>query len=142
MNEKSNIYGGLRGTFNNEESPSSEKHESNLLTPVSTFRTTFASVSLHMTDRIRLLRFPQSDVSDIQNLVRSSWQRGIQDLRVYDQSNEIKLCGNPWSQNYGDQRTEARRLVKGLLQGLFDMGWILRAAVDISKKEFDKGRPD
>jgi hypothetical protein len=26
-----------------------------------------------------------------------------------------------------------------LLQGLFDMGWVLKAAVDISKKKFDKG---
>lgn len=91
-----------------------------------------------MTDRIRLLRFPEADIPRIQGIIKYSWQRGIQDLRVYDQSNEIKLYGNPWSASGSTQKPEARRLVMGLLQGLFDMGWVLKAAVDISKKEFDK----
>lgn len=141
-NKQSSYGGGLRGTFKdtNEVPPSYGKFESNQLMPVSTFRTRFACVSLHMTDRIRLLRFPEADVIHIQDIVRSSWQRGIQELRLYDESNEIKLWGNPWSSSYGNQRREARRLMMGLLQGLFDKGWILKAAVDISKKEFDKGR--
>jgi hypothetical protein len=140
MNEKSNMFsGGLRGNFN-EGPPSYGKSENNPLAQVSSFRTRFASVSLHMTDRIRLLRFPEGDVSRIQGIIRSSWQRGIQDLRVYDQSNEIKLHGNPWGQNYATaQKLDARRLMMGLIRGLFDMGWILKAAVDISKKEYDKG---
>lgn len=27
----------------------------------------------------------------------------------------------------------------GLLRGVFEMGWVLKAAVDVSKKEYDKG---
>lgn len=139
MNEKRSFHGGgLRGNFNDELPPSYGKAEDNPLTPTS-FRTKFACVSLHMTDRIRLLRFPEADIPRIQGIIKYSWQRGIQDLRVYDQSNEIKLYGNPWSASGSTQKPEARRLVMGLLQGLFDMGWVLKAAVDISKKEFDKG---
>jgi hypothetical protein len=138
MNEKSSPFGGsLRGTFNNEVPPTYGKVENNPLIPVSSFRTTFACVSLHMRDRIRLLRFPAGDISRIHGIIKSSWQRGIQDIRIYDESNEIKLHGTPWSGS--SQRPEARWLVMGLLQGLFDMGWVLKASVDISKKEFDKG---
>lgn len=140
MNEKeSSSSRGLGGIVNNEVPPSYGNSENNALTPVSSFRTTFACVSLHMRDRIRLLRFPGADVARIQDIIKSSWQRGIQNLRVYDQSNEIKLHGTPWSASGRSQKPEARRLVMVLLQGLFDMGWILKASVDICKKEFDKG---
>lgn len=137
--ERSSYSAGFRGTFDNEVPPSYGKSENNPLMQTSSFHTTFACVSLHMTDRIRLIRFPEGDVPRIQGIIRSSWQRGIQDLRVYDQSNEIKLNGNPWSAYGSTRKSEARRLVIGLLQGLFDMGWVLKAAVDVSKKEFDKG---
>jgi hypothetical protein len=139
MNEKGTSHGGLRGTFNNDVPPSYGKASSDTLMPVSSFRTRFACVSLHMTDRIRLLRFPDADVPRIQGIIKDSWPRGIQDIRLYDQSNEIKLHGNPWSASGSSQKSEARWLVKGLLRGLFDMGWVLKAAVDISKKEYDKG---
>ena len=132
---------GLRGIFADTGivPPSYGQNETSPLVPVSTFRTSFASVSVHMRDRIRLLRFPESDIQRIQEIIRSSWPRGIQDLRPYDQSKEIKLHGNPWASNHDSQKLEARRLVMGLLQGLFDMGWVLKMAVDVSKKEFDKG---
>ncbi|KAK9375221.1 uncharacterized protein V1513DRAFT_431098 [Lipomyces chichibuensis] len=103
------------------------------------FRTKFASLSMHMTDRIRLLRFPDRDVTQILNIIRLSWPRGIQDTRDYDAAKEVKLYGRPWSlSSWGAERTEARRLICQILHGLFDMGWILQASVDISKKEYDK----
>src|SRR6266536_5263108 len=104
---------------------------------VPAFRTTFACLSMHMRDRIRLLRFPAQDVTQIQEIIRRAWPRGIQDIRVYDASNEFKLYGNPWSpSSWSDERTDARRLIYRILSGLFDMGWILKASVDISKKEY------
>lgn len=145
MDEKrSSRGGGLRGTFNDDVPPSypykSETNSnSNTLTPTPSFRTRFACISLHMTDRIRLLRFPDADIPRIQAIVKHSWPRGIQDLRTYDQSHELKLKGNPWSASGRDQKSEARWLVMGLLRGVFEMGWVLKAAVDVSKKEYDKG---
>ncbi|KAK9371464.1 uncharacterized protein V1513DRAFT_455682 [Lipomyces chichibuensis] len=103
------------------------------------FRTTFASLSMHMTDRIRLLRFSDRDVTQILNIIRDAWPRGIQDYRDYDAAKEVKLYGNPWSCSaWSDEKTEARRLLCQILRGLFDMGWILQASVDISKKKYDK----
>lgn len=106
------------------------------------FQTSFACVSLHMTDRIRLLRFPSEHVQQITSIVNHAWARGIQATRPYDASDEIKLKGNPWSSSngfWGDDKVQARRLVCAILGGLFDLGWILKASVDISKKEYDKG---
>jgi hypothetical protein len=104
------------------------------------FRTTFACLSMHMRDRIRLLRLPPQDVAQILEIIRQAWPRGIQATRVYDEADEVKLHGAPWrTGNFGDDKVNARRLVCALLRGLFDMGWMLKAAVGISKKEFDKG---
>ena len=105
----------------------------------SVFRTTFASVSLHMTDRIRLLNFPREEQSHIKTAVESAWERGIQDERMYGSSYELKLRGNPWGTHVRDQSVfESRKLMCSILGGLFDLGWVLKAAVDVSKKEFDK----
>ncbi|KAK9245093.1 hypothetical protein V1506DRAFT_539163 [Lipomyces tetrasporus] len=108
-------------------------------TSVPVFRTTFACLSMHMSDRIRLLRFPARDVAKIREIIRRGWLRGIQDTRVYDAAEEIKLYGNPWrASSWNDEKMDARRLVCQILCGLFDLGWVLQAAVDISKKEYDK----
>jgi hypothetical protein len=136
---------GLHNPIPDDVPPSYSKPETsqNGLTPtLSPFRTRFACISLHMTDRIRLLRFPSTDIPPIRTIIAQSWPRGIQDLRNYDQSSEMKLHGNPWSTSAREQKTEARGLVMGLLAGLFEMGWVLKASVDVSKKEYDKGTCD
>ncbi|KAK9343194.1 hypothetical protein V1522DRAFT_413927 [Lipomyces starkeyi] len=64
------------------------------------FRTTFASL----------------DVTQIQDIIRRAWPRGIQDTRVYDAAKEVKLYGNPWSvSSWGAEKTEARRLLCQIL---------------------------
>ncbi|PGH00220.1 hypothetical protein GX51_05917 [Blastomyces parvus] len=104
------------------------------------FRTNFASVSLHMTDRIRFLGFPSADVTRIYEIIRGCWPKGIQSTREYGPSNEIRLLGSPWrpSSWFEDEKTAARRLVCGLLRGLYEMGWVLKASVDVLKKEGNK----
>lgn len=104
------------------------------------FRTTFACVSMHMRDRLRFLGFSQTELTQIQEIVRQGWARGIQDTRNYDVSYEIKLHGHPWGGSWSAaERVEPRRVVCRLLEGLMGLGWVLKASVDISKKEFDKG---
>ncbi|KAK9433308.1 hypothetical protein V1505DRAFT_156070 [Lipomyces doorenjongii] len=143
MNEKRALGFG-EGRDSHKEDPSLKlpnytTRESGQPTSATAFRTTFACLSMHMRDRIRLLRFPDKDVTQIQEIIRLSWTRGIQDTRVYDAAKEIKLYGNPWSpSSWSDEKTEARRLICNILHGLFDMGWVLKASVDISKKEYDK----
>lgn len=145
MNDKRALLSDQTGDLGKEKDlpPEYPAYSTNALerpTSSTSFRTTFASVSLHMRDRIRLLRFSARDVDQIQELIKRSWPKGIQETRLYDQAHEIKLRGNPWHpSNWNDERTQARRLMCRTLEGLFDMGWVLKASVDISKKEFDKG---
>ncbi|KAF4626030.1 hypothetical protein G7Y89_g12131 [Cudoniella acicularis] len=101
------------------------------------FRTSFASLSLHRTDRIRLLQFPPSDIEAIRGIIQRSWSNGIQDQRPYSVSYEFKLYGNPW-RGQGSDAIPARTLMRDIFAHLFSQGWILHASTDISKKEFDK----
>ncbi|KAK9241288.1 hypothetical protein V1525DRAFT_335067 [Lipomyces kononenkoae] len=103
------------------------------------FRTIFACLSMHMTDRLRFLRFPKRDVSQVEAAIQRFWSRGIQDTRTYGESYEVKLHGHPWRPtSWGNEKIDACRLICQILNSLFDMGWVLKASVDISTKEFDK----
>ncbi|KAK2880130.1 hypothetical protein FQN49_000544 [Arthroderma sp. PD_2] len=100
--------------------------------PATEFRTTFACLSMHMTDRIRLLRFPVTLIPELIEMVRKGWPKGIHTPREYGQSLEIKMKGNPWSPNsWGDSRVDARRLIARILDGLYLRGWIIKTSVDI-----------
>lgn len=108
------------------------------LTPTySAFSTTFASLSLHQSDRIRLLKFPDHDIAAIRQVIKTSWPFGLQNERVYGPSHEFKLYSNPW---YGQSKdaVPSRVIMREILAYLFKVGWILHASVDISKKELDK----
>ncbi|TKA70579.1 hypothetical protein B0A49_04389 [Cryomyces minteri] len=99
--------------------------------------TTFASVSLHMSDRLRLLRFPPTHIQAITRTIQSSWGQGIQIESNYYGAHEFKLHGRPWD-GKGSQADGARVLMCRLLESLFNLGWILSAATDVSKKQYDK----
>ncbi|KAF2688521.1 hypothetical protein K458DRAFT_414268 [Lentithecium fluviatile CBS 122367] len=101
------------------------------------FQTRFASLSLHMTDRLRFLRFPQEVIQACQQTVALTWRRGIQAARPYGRSFELKLNGNPW-RGQGDQAMEARRLMYALLGRLHSLGWVMTLSTDVSKKGMDK----
>ncbi|KAH8676481.1 hypothetical protein BGZ60DRAFT_258793 [Tricladium varicosporioides] len=103
----------------------------------SAFRTSFASLSLHQSDRIRLLQFPQSDIAAIKSIIQRSWPKGLQDERPYSVSYEFKLYGNPW-RGQGSDAIPARIIMREIFAFLFSQGWILHASTDVSKKEFDK----
>lgn len=107
--------------------------------PPSYFTTSFASLSLHMTDRIRLLDFPQEIVDLVRNVLQRNWQRGIQQECVYYGSYEFKLYGRPWSISMDVQQAiDARRLIRHLFAALYDVGWILALSTDVSRKQADK----
>jgi hypothetical protein len=103
----------------------------------SSFRTSFASISLHKTDRIRLLQFPPEDIAAIRAIIKQNWGSGIQDERTYANSHEFKCIGNPWS-GQGADSIPARILMCGILAYLYSCGWILTASTDISKSILEK----
>lgn len=103
------------------------------------FRTTFGSVSLHMSDRIRFVQFPKEDLEVIRATIRRCWPRGIQDERPYSASYEFKLRGGPWSgSGTGPDAVPALILMREVLASLYSMGWIMTASTDISRKKLDK----
>ena len=110
------------------------------VTSNSIISTRFGCVALSMTDRIRLINIPTDVVAEVEKAVRNAWRKGIQQTRHYGSSYEIKLHGRPWSYSrMSDHMIEPKRLVTRVLQTLFDSGWVMKAAVDVSQKERDKG---
>ena len=105
--------------------------------PPPPFQTRFASLSMHMNDRLRFLRFPPEIISHLRRTILSTWPQGIQYERPYGPSHEIQLRGYPW-QGTGSEAFEARRLMKGLLATLHSIGWVLNLNTDISKTQYDK----
>lgn len=111
---------------------------------------TLASLSLHMTDRIRMLRFPASTIEAVRKVIVANWPRGIQAVRLYAGSHEFKLRGKPWSVkpvpvNQGpdiddptDEAMAAVRLMKGVLEELYNEGWVLHTSTNCLKKEYSK----
>lgn len=100
-------------------------------------RPPFAALSLHKTDRIRLLQFPASEISYLRAALNTSWPPGVQEERRHVGSYEFKLHGNPWSGQSSDA-IPARILMTGILSCLFSAGWILTASTDVSSSVFDK----
>lgn len=99
-------------------------------------RTRLACVSLHMNDRIRFLNFSTEEIRSLRDGLTTVWS--IQDVRSYGGAEEFKFKNYPWlGKANGDD--QSRRHIKRMLQTLYDMGWVLQAAVDISKKSFDEG---
>lgn len=101
------------------------------------FRTNFACVSLHMSDRIRLMQFPPEVCDAVRNSLRQSWPMGIQGEREYYGSLEFKMKGYPWSPA-GEDAIHARRLTRGIMATLYSYGWILYISSDVSMKQGDK----
>jgi hypothetical protein len=101
------------------------------------FQTRFASVSMHMEDRLRFLHFPDQTFNICRQVVHTTWKRGIQEEREYGGSMEIKLYGHPW-RGSGEESVDARRLICAILGALHSQGWVLTLSTDISKKNWDK----
>lgn len=101
------------------------------------FKTKFACMTLNRRDRIRLLNFPQPEALAVQEVIKSVWRLGIQLVRPYGQSCEIKVNGNPW-QHDSAGNDDSRRLVLRMFERLFDMGWVHQAAIDITGKVTSK----
>lgn len=92
-----------------------------------------ACVSLSHDDRIRFLNFSTNEIVSFRDALATIWP--IQAVRFNGGAMEIKFKGTPWLCNGGN----SRRLIKGMLQRMYAMGWVLQAAVDISKRMFEEG---
>jgi hypothetical protein len=88
-------------------------------------------------DRLRLIRFTQQEVQEVRIAIQNSWPKGIQEERNYYGAHEFKLKGYPWS-GQGTEAVPSRFLTCTVLQTLWNLGWVLVASTDVSKKQLDK----
>lgn len=95
------------------------------------------TISLNMTDRIRLIGVPPNLGPIIRDAIKRGWGNGIQSEREYHGTHEFKLSGNPWY-GTGDEAVMSRRLVAYILTAMAANGWNLIQSSDVSKKPGDK----
>lgn len=100
--------------------------------------TKLACLSLHMSDRIRLLNFHPEHIRIITDVVRANASKGVQDVRLYDESTEIKLGGYPWMRGgyrpLHEDRVGAIKVTIAVLRTLYELGWVVQFASDIWRK--------
>jgi len=102
------------------------------------FRTHFACLTLNESDKLRFINFPVDVNLALTHVVETAWPEGIHTPRPYGAAHEIKCHGYPWRTSYSGKNT-SRRLMRRIFEALYDRGWVLQAAVDLSNKEGDKG---
>ncbi|KAI8821871.1 uncharacterized protein EV422DRAFT_527370 [Fimicolochytrium jonesii] len=98
--------------------------------------TSFCCISLHESDKLRLLNVPQELIPDFAALLTRSWQKGVQRVQRYGPSLEYKLSGRPW-RGQGDDAITCRLLARDILSFMFSRGWRLAVSTDLSKKQGD-----
>ena len=107
-----------------------------------TFPTSFACVAVSLRDRINFINIPPYDVQEVERAIAVLWPRGIQNAWQNGPSYEIQFSGNPWTHYpyVTAELIDARVLFCGLLQALFERGWMLKGSADIFQKEKDSGQ--
>ncbi|KAF4501087.1 hypothetical protein FAGAP_2672 [Fusarium agapanthi] len=101
------------------------------------FQTQFACMTFNMFDRIRLINFTEAEVSAIKEVVAARWSPGLSHVQPYGESMEFRLRGSPWLHRSGGN-DDSRRLMLRILEKLFDMGWVLQGAMEITLKSESK----
>ncbi|KAB5558160.1 hypothetical protein GE09DRAFT_1058224 [Coniochaeta sp. 2T2.1] len=105
-----------------------------LPSPPQTPTSTFASISLNWTDKLRLLQFPPSVVHSIADQLRASWPPGIQaEQALAPHCYEYKLRGTPFGSIGSKEAVGSRRLVRDVLAWLYVRGWTLETPVSHSR---------
>ncbi|VUC21452.1 unnamed protein product [Clonostachys rosea] len=75
-------------------------------------------------------------VTSFHRFIKTVWPGGIQEVRDYGQAREFKLKGHPWwpARDGPSGPDASRRLIKTLMEALYDMGWVLQSTVDLRKQ--------
>jgi hypothetical protein len=97
------------------------------------FRTSFASITLKLGDRIRFIHFPEPDVAALRGVIHTAWPKGIQKIAPYGDSEEFKLNGWPWNRaGTTPGYDHSRRLLIKILEALHDRGWVIHGAINMT----------
>jgi hypothetical protein len=106
---------------------------------VPTTRSHFATITRNALDRINLINFSETEVAEIHEVVRTNWPKGITTVYPREQSRELKLKGYPWAYDPNGCE-ESILLVLRMIEALYDMGWVIYSAIEISKRVRTNGK--
>ncbi|KAL2171114.1 hypothetical protein VTG60DRAFT_3805 [Thermothelomyces hinnuleus] len=107
-----------------------------LSTSTSPSTPTYATLSFHKSDTIRLLNFPATLTTALEPILHVSWPPGIQSQsqNTAGQSAEFKFRGKPFGNSNTQQNVGALRLMRSILSALHDRGWELVTSVMCSTR--------
>ncbi len=74
-----------------------------------------ACLTLNLSDRLRLIRFPSAIIDIVRQAILASWHRGLQNEKQYAGAHEFKMSGNPWS-GQGVEAVESRTMMYVFIQ--------------------------
>ncbi|KAK4156741.1 hypothetical protein C8A00DRAFT_30407 [Chaetomidium leptoderma] len=86
---------------------------------------TYATVSLHKSDTIRLLNFPPDTTSALEPVILACWPPGLDSQSKFHQSYEYKLKGTPFGYYRSQQHVGGIRLLRSVLVFLYERNWEL-----------------
>ncbi|KAF9904191.1 hypothetical protein EC991_002939 [Linnemannia zychae] len=98
-------------------------------------------ISLHDTDKIRLINVPPSFVSPLRFAIFEAWDRPIQQETSLKQCDgyEFKLKGRPWScPPKNEQHVSSKKLILALLRVMEMRGWLLILASNVNYMREEK----
>ncbi|KAM0201556.1 hypothetical protein ACHAPA_010057 [Fusarium lateritium] len=101
------------------------------------FKTQFACITFNKLDRLRFINFPDPEVVALKETIKACWKPGVVQTRPYGESTEMWLRGTPWMYN-SNGNDDARRLLLAIMEGLFNVGWVLQGSMDVIQKSESK----
>lgn len=107
-------------------------------TPSSALPPTYATLSFHKSNIIRLLHFPQELTSALEAVILASWPLGLESHGPFDQSYEYKVKGSPFGHYRSQQYVGAVRLLRDVLACLHAHNWELVTSVLCSRRYTSK----
>ncbi|XEV03450.1 hypothetical protein FSHL1_008737 [Fusarium sambucinum] len=93
----------------------------------------FATITRSALDRINMIDFSETEIAAIHEVVSQNWPKGIMAVYPREQSREFKLKGYPWGYDPNGCE-ESLLLVLRMIEALYNMGWVIYSAIEISKR--------
>lgn len=95
----------------------------------------FFCISLHETDKLRLINAPEDVAKICQDVIQSQYLLGIQRVQLYGKSLEFKFVGNPWSCGIdGHDGIHGRNMLLHIFRALAGRFWRPVTSADVSAK--------
>lgn len=100
----------------------------------------FCAVALERRHKIRLILSDAevSSRSTFENAVRKHWKNGISETSNFQHSVQVKCRGHPWCPHKTDENIASAKLICGVLQSLWSLGWRWHCAIGMSVSLQDK----